>query len=410
MGWQKVLWSRLPSSDAAPLRAASKPPWACRRCEGVAGSASELTEARAAGLPLRAVVHLRRAQGGPEPNPNPAAPSAAGAPAQPAAAPGAKAGTEVAFGSAAKAAPVGKGAAKGTGKQAAVAAAPTVAVAMDPVVLMAGAAAILLQLWGKSVLGSVCVCKRALSVHGDDGNAIARQSFGRLRQQRTSGRRWAISRWLTFPLAPRAHSSLYPLASPRLPHLGHQRLLPPRQQPCQATRLPQRRPRQLPRLRRRPQRSQPQGRRPARRAPQPCCSTGARSDDRNGRTGAPPHGKAGAGGKGAPQEKREKRSSVVAAAAAADTAPPLPPPPPEGARELLAALQTVLEQVLDVCCMNLTALPLGGFLMAHDAVLLLSWMHTLGLLIKVGHFKQYMELRAPTQASGDMLPLTTSMS
>ena len=120
-------------------------PQTCRRCEGVAGSASEIAEARAAGLPLRAVAHLRRAQGetlaaGTDPNLGPAAPSATGAPAQPAAAPSAKSGTEVAFGSAAKAAPTGKGGAKGAAKQPAAAAATAAAVAVDPAVLMAGAA------------------------------------------------------------------------------------------------------------------------------------------------------------------------------------------------------------------------------------------------------------------------------
>ena len=144
-----MLWNRQPSIHAASLHAASKVTWACPRCEGVAGSASELVEARAAGLPLRAVVHLRHAQGGPDPKPNPAAPSATGAPAQPAAAPSAKAGSEVAFGSAAKAAPAGKGGAKGTTKQPMAAAAPAAPAAIDPVALMAGTAATLSQLWGK---------------------------------------------------------------------------------------------------------------------------------------------------------------------------------------------------------------------------------------------------------------------
>lgn len=157
-----MLWQRQPSRNAASHHAASKLPWACRRCEGVAGSTSELAEARAAGLPLRAIVHLRRAQGDPDPKPNPAAPSSAGAPAQPAAAPSGKAGIEVAFGSAAKAAPAGKGGAKGTAKQPIFAAAAAAAAAIDPVVLMAGAAATLSQLWGKGVLQSVCICKCTL--------------------------------------------------------------------------------------------------------------------------------------------------------------------------------------------------------------------------------------------------------
>ncbi|KAK9843631.1 hypothetical protein WJX81_000208 [Elliptochloris bilobata] len=134
------------TAAVAAAKAALLAPFSAERlfwCEGIAGTASEIREARMAGLQLRAVAHLHRAQGvdhalGADPDPRDInTPGTAGGHSQPAAAPTAKAATEVAFGSAAKPVAAAKGAAKVSAKPPVPSATPAAAPAVDPALLMA---------------------------------------------------------------------------------------------------------------------------------------------------------------------------------------------------------------------------------------------------------------------------------